>query len=119
MGLGAGTFGQRHGLAEQPGVRDYLSILALSAFYESGVVGAAALALGFLLSLRLILRASSRAPGLAAAYGASIVSLLVAYQASNVLFFSIIWIILGAGLGMALRTTDGPEPSSPRAVHDL
>jgi hypothetical protein len=106
LGLGAGTFGQRHGLPDRR-VRDYLSILALSVVYEAGVLGAAALAMGFLLSLRLILRASIRAPGLAAAYGAAIVSLLVAYQASNVLFFSIIWIILGAGLAMALRTLEG------------
>jgi hypothetical protein len=106
VGLGAGTFGQRHSVPGRPGLRDYLSILALSAVYEAGVVGAAALGIGFLLSLRLILRASKWAPGLAAAYGASIVSLLVAYQASNVLFFSINWIILGAGLGMASRAID-------------
>jgi hypothetical protein len=106
VGLGAGTFGQRHSVPGRPGLRDYLSILALSAVYEAGVVGATALGIGFLLSLRLILRASKWAPGLAAAYGASIVSLLVAYQASNVLFFSINWIILGAGLGMASRAID-------------
>jgi hypothetical protein len=110
VGLGAGTFGQRHSVPGRPQVRDYLSVLALSAVYEAGVVGAAALGIGFLLSLRLILRASRWAPGLAAAYAASIVSLLVAYEASNALFFSLNWIILGAGLGMASRTIDSNSP---------
>jgi len=114
LGLGAASFGQRHGLPDRPGVRDYLSMLVLSTVYEAGVVGAAAMAAGFLLSLRLIIRASRRAPGLAAAYGASIVSLLVAYQASNALFFSINWIILGAGLAMASRALDDTSSSKGR-----
>lgn len=116
IGLGAGTFGQRHVLPDRPGVRDYISMLALSAVYEAGVIGAAALALGFLLSLRLILRASRYVPGLAAAYGASTVSLLVAYEASNAIFFSIIWIILGAGLAMASQRIQGASPSKVGAA---
>lgn len=117
VGLGAATFGQRHHLPDRPGVRDYISMLALSAVYEAGAVGAAALAMGFLLSGRLILRASRRAPGLAAAYGASIVSLLVAYEASNAMFFSINWIILGAGLAMASRTIEGTSSSKVGPAH--
>lgn len=105
IGLGAASYGQRHQL---PGLEvpasDYIGILALVAVYESGVIGASALALGFALSLWLLFRLSRDRPGAAAAYAASIVSLLVAYQATNALFFSINWIILGAGLALAVRT---------------
>lgn len=104
IGLGAASFGQRH---ERPDLQisfpDYIGILALVAVYESGIVGAAALGLGFALSFRLFFRLSRDRPGPAAAYAASIASLLVAYQATNALFFSINWIILGAGLALAVR----------------
>ncbi|MEW5991776.1 MAG: O-antigen ligase family protein [Chloroflexota bacterium] len=104
IGLGAATFGQRHELPDVlAGTPDYIGILALVALYESGIVGAAALALGFALSFRLLLRLSRASPGRAAAYVASLVSLLAAYQATNALFFSINWIILGAGLALAVR----------------
>jgi hypothetical protein len=105
IGLGAATYGQRHHLPNQsPAVPDYIGILALVALYESGIVGAAALALGFLLSFRLLFRRSRDLPGTAAAYTAALVALLVAYQATNALFFSINWIILGAGLAFAVRS---------------
>lgn len=114
IGLGAASYGQRHDLRYQPaGTGDYIGILALVAVYESGLVGAAALALGFVLALRLLLRSSQRYPGRAAAYAASIVSLLVAYQGTNALFFSINWIILGAGLALAMRTAGTAAPRSP------
>lgn len=114
IGLGAATYGQRHHLLyESAGLPDYIGILALVAVYESGLLGASALALGFLLSLWLLFRLSRDRPGPAAAYAASLVSLLVAYQATNALFFSINWIILGAGLAFAVRTTGAGAPQSP------
>lgn len=109
IGLGAASFGQRHDIPELPaGTPDYNGILALVAVYESGLVGASALAIGFALSLWLLFRRSRDRPGPAAAYAASIVTLLVAYQATNALFFSINWIILGAGLAVTVRATERP-----------
>jgi hypothetical protein len=113
IGLGAASYGQRHEIPYQAAdTPDYIGILALVALYESGVLGAAALGLGFLLSLRLLFRTSRQQPGPAAAYFASIVSLLVAYQATNALFFSINWIILGAGLALATRMVRGVGAAS-------
>jgi hypothetical protein len=107
IGLGAASYGQRHALPDQPGgTSDYINILALAAVYESGLAGASALALGFALSLWLLFRLSRDRPGPAAAYAASIVSLLVAYEATNALFFSINWIILGAGLALAVQAME-------------
>lgn len=106
IGLGAASFGQRHELPDNPGTPDYIGILALVAVYESGIIGAAALAIGFLLALGVMFRASRRLPGASAAFIASLVVLLVAYEATNALFFSINWIILGAGLAMAMRPGD-------------
>lgn len=104
IGLGAASYGQFHELRDElAGTPDYLGMLAIVAIYESGVLGAAALTLGFVLSLALLFRLSRLRPGVAAAYIASIVSLLVAYQATNALFFSINWMILGAGLALAVR----------------
>ena len=100
IGLGAASYGQRHELSDRPGTRDYIGILALVAIYETGVIGAAALTLGFGFALRLFWRRSDSGPGAAAAYAASIASLLVAYQATNALFFSINWMLLGAGLAV-------------------
>ena len=81
------------------------------------MVGAAGLTIGFALILLAIWRASRRsaAAPMAAAYLGSIVSLLVAYQATNALNFSLIWLISGAGLALALSTTARPEdlPVSP------
>jgi hypothetical protein len=116
IGLGANSFGQRHvdpsQLNSQP---DHIAILAVAALYESGVVGSAGLAIGFALILLALWRASRRfATGpLAAAYIGSLVSLLVAYEATNAINFSLIWLIAGAGLAMALRTP-GHEEAAPR-----
>lgn len=113
IGLGAASFGQRHELqGDLLGTRDYIGVLALVALYESGVVGTVALAMGFALALRLLLLLSGRAPGMAAAFVASLVSLLVAYQATNGLFFAINWLILGAGLGYAVRVGEPPGIAS-------
>jgi hypothetical protein len=108
IGLGAATYGQRHlRTGSYAGAPDYIAMLALVALYESGLVGALALALGFAFALRLLLRSGEDHAGAAAAYAASIVTLLVAYQATNAIFFSINWIILGAGLALAVRARRG------------
>ena len=107
IGLGAATFGQRHeipGQPGQPGQADYLAILALVTVYESGILGAVALGGGLLLVLWMLFRASKRSVGPAAAYAGSIVSLLVAYEGTNALFFSFNWLIIGAALAFAVRT---------------
>lgn len=111
IGLGAASFGQRHDIPKlPPGIPDYNGILALVAVYESGLVGASALTLGFALSLVVLFRLSRTEAGPAAAYAASIVALLVAYQATNALFFSINWMILGAGLALAVQAMESRSP---------
>jgi len=69
---------------------DHLAIMAVAVLYESGVVGALALAFGFFALLWMLLRASADGTrrGLAAAYAAAIMSLLVAYQATNAIHFA-------------------------------
>lgn len=105
VGLGANSFDQRH-VDPAQNAPDHLAILAVAALYESGLVGALGLAIGFALILLALWRATRRsiAGPLAAAYIGAVVSLLVAYQATNAINFSIIWLIAGAGLAMALRT---------------
>ena len=44
--------------------------------------------------------------GLAAAYLAAIVTLLVAYQATNALVFGLNWLLGGAALALAAHTRD-------------
>jgi hypothetical protein len=106
IGLGANSFGQRHiDISQFNNQPDHLAILAVAALYESGVVGSAGLAIGFVLILLALWRASRRSYDgpIAAAYIGSLVSLLVAYEATNAINFSLIWLIAGAGLAMALR----------------
>lgn len=118
IGLGAASYGQRHELPHDlAGTPDYIGILALVAVYESGLLGGAALALGFLLSIGLLFQLSRIRPGPAAAYVGSIVALLVAYQATNAMFFSTIWLILGAGLAMAARARSADVPHSSVQSH--
>ena len=107
IGVGSNSFGQRHLDPTQINKPDHIAILAVAALYESGVVGAVGLAIGFALILLAIWRASRRSASapMAAAYLGSIVSLLVAYQATNALNFSLIWLISGAGLALAFSTT--------------
>ena len=114
IGLGANSFDQRHPYSPQANKPDHISILALAAVYESGVVGSAGLAIGFALILLTLWRASrgSTTGSMAAAYIGSLVSLLVSYQATNAINFSLIWLIAGAGLAMALRPP-GREDAAP------
>jgi len=108
IGLGANSFGQSHEDPTQAGGLDHIAILAVAALYESGLVGSAGLTIGFALILLPLWRASRRRDTvgpMAAAYLGSLISLLVAYQATNALNFSLIWLIAGAGLAMAFRTS--------------
>ena len=112
IGLGSNSFDQRHldPTQTQAKVPDHIAILAVAALYESGIVGATGLFIGFFLIIRALWRASwqREASGpLAAAYLGSLVSLLVAYQATNALNFSLIWLIAGAGMAIAVRISTG------------
>jgi hypothetical protein len=104
IGLGAATFGQRHALPGRPDEPDYLGILALVTLYETGILGLVSLGGGLAIVLWLLFQASKRRAGLAAAYAASLVSLLVAYQATNAMFFSLNWLIIGAALAFVVRS---------------
>jgi peptidoglycan/LPS O-acetylase OafA/YrhL len=89
----------------------------VAALYESGVVGTAGLTIGFALILLTLWRASRRRDAIgpmAAAYLGSLISLLVAYQATNALNFSLIWLIAGAGLAMAFGISQDPN-SAPES----
>jgi hypothetical protein len=114
IGLGANSYDQRHPYIPQVHIADHISILALAALYESGVVGAGGLAAGLALILLALWRASRRVAlgPTAAVYIGSLVSLLVSYQATNAIHFSLIWLIAGAGLAMALRPP-GREDAAP------
>jgi hypothetical protein len=116
IGLGANSFGQRHidtsQFNNQP---DHIAILAVAVLYESGIAGAIGLALGFGWILISLWRASAyrpRAP-LAAAYTGSLVCLLVSYQATNALNFSLIWLIAGAGMALASGTARKRSEAEP------
>ena len=104
IGLGAATFSQRHERADMKSQADYLGILAVVTLYESGIAGAAALGLALVLVLWKLFEISRYEAGLAGAFTGSIVSLLVAYQSTNALFFSINWLIVGAALALVVRT---------------
>jgi hypothetical protein len=103
IGLGANSFGQRHTDPSTMGQPDHIATLALAALYESGVIGASGLAIGFgLILLRFLKAAWSRSDkGTMAAYAGSVVCLLVAYEATNAINFALIWLIAGAGLAAA------------------
>jgi hypothetical protein len=121
IGLGANSFGQRHLDPSQVSGPDHIAILAVAALYESGVIGSLGLAIGFALVLLALWRGSRRTISgpIAAAYIGSIVSLLIAYQATNAINFSLIWLITGAGLAMAFHSSTEESAahvgSSPRA----
>lgn len=107
IGLGAASFGQRHSLPGQASVPDHIAILAVAALYEAGVVGTGALVLFFALVAVALLRAlrASADPDDAAttaAYAAAIVTLLVAYQATNAIHFAVNWLLIGAALAWSV-----------------
>jgi hypothetical protein len=115
IGLGANSFGQRHADPSQNGAPDHIAIMALAALYESGVLGAAGLGIGFGLILLLIFKASRRRVdrGTMAAYAGALACLLVTYQATSALNFALIWLIAGAGLAAATKPADPAETLGP------
>ena len=101
IGLGANSFGQRHADASQGGAPDHLSILILAVPYESGLVGTAALLLALLLVLGgLFAQTRGTRAVLAASLLGAIVSLLVAYEATNALHFATNWLLLGLAVAV-------------------
>jgi hypothetical protein len=116
VGLGANSFGQRHADPSANGAPDHISILAVAAPYEAGLVGAAGLGIGFLLVLLVFSTATRRLAdrGTVAAYAGAIACLLVAYEATNALNFALIWLLVGAGLAAATRPS-GPSPADEPA----
>jgi hypothetical protein len=107
IGLGAASFGQRHLDPSRPGMPDYIAILAVAALYEAGVIGAGALVLLFALVAVALLRALAASPELhdaamTAAYAAAVVTLLVAYQATNAIHFALNWLLIGAALAWSV-----------------
>ena len=112
IGLGAASFGQRHADSSQGGAPDYIAILVVALPYEAGIIGALFFTLAVALLLLALLRASRSgwATGLAVAYLAAIVTLLVAYQATNALVFGLNWLLGGAALALAARTRDRDAP---------
>jgi hypothetical protein len=115
IGLGAASFGQRHADSSQGGAPDYIAILAIALVYEAGIIGTLffSLAVGLLLLALLRSSRSGWAMGIAAAYLAAIVTLLVAYQATNALVFGLNWLLGGAALALAARTRDRDAPGDP------
>jgi hypothetical protein len=109
IGFGAESFGQRHPDRHAGLGPDHIAIMAVAVPYEAGIIGAAALVLGFaclLTSLWKSARRSSgkadwRAVGAAAAFIGSLVSALVAYQANDALHLAVNWIVIGAAAALA------------------
>jgi hypothetical protein len=111
VGFGAESFGQRHRDPSQQGLPDHLAILAVAAVYDAGILGALALAIGFILILFRLWQAAGTASragdgptvGAAAAFIGSLVAMLVSYQATNALHFAINWIVIGAAAALVAR----------------
>lgn len=121
IGLGVSSFGQLHADPSQGGLPDHLAIMAIATLHDSGLLGSAALLVGFGLigyGLWITARAAGRSGdratvGTAAAYAGSLTAMLVAYQATNALHFALNWLIIGAAgavvTSAALRQSDGPS----------
>jgi hypothetical protein len=122
IGFGAVSFGQRHPHRHAGPGADHIAIMAVAVLYESGLIGAVALALGFGLLLRSLWRTvkrvaaegNLRALGAGAAFIGSIVSVLVAYQGNNALHLAVNWIVIGAAV--ALTTQPVPDPAAARST---
>lgn len=113
IGLGAASFGQRHLDPSRPGVPDHIAIMGVAVLYEAGVLGAAALALLFVLVAVVLLRALAASAdwheaAMTAAYVAAVVTLLVAYQATNAIHFAVNWLLIGAALAWSVAILRRP-----------
>jgi hypothetical protein len=113
IGFGAESFGQKHPDRSNGPYPDHIAILAVVVPYEAGAIGAAGLAVGFVLLMSSLWRAARRASqaadwrtvGAAAAFIASLVSILVAYEVTNALQFAANWMVVGAATALTLRET--------------
>jgi O-antigen ligase len=119
IGFGAESFGQENP-APYAGPFGHIGVLSVTVLYESGIVGATALALGFALLLASLWVSARRSAvqhdvkgvGAAAAFIASLVCMLVAYQVSDAMQFGVNWIIVGAASALAVsKASVVPEGS--------
>lgn len=117
FGSGLASLDQLHPLPNSE--LNYINIMALATVHDSGIVGAVGLGAFFLILFVRLWRSSVDPPraGLAAAYVAAGVTLLVSYQATSAIHFALNWLICGAALGLTVRTlkagqTD-PLPAEP------
>jgi len=110
IGFGAESFGQENPDRHTGSGPDHIAVMLVAVTYESGVFGATALALGFALLLASLWTSARRSAsqqdvrgvGAAAAFIASLVCMLVAYQVTNSLQFAINWIIIGAASALVV-----------------
>lgn len=113
IGFGAVSFGQRHPERHAGSGQDHIAIMAVAVLYESGIIGAAALAIGFIALLMLLWKTASgfgrlengRGVGAAAAFLGSVVSILIAYQGNNALHLAINWLVIGAATALIVRAS--------------
>jgi hypothetical protein len=120
IGFGAESFGQLHPDRYAGAGADHIAILAVVVPYEAGIIGAAALLIGFALLLTSLWKSARRssgeadwrAVGAAAAFIGSVVSVLVAYQVTNALHLAINWIVIGAAAALTAREASR-DPASP------
>ena len=120
IGFGAESFGQLHPDRYAGAGADHIAILAVVVPYEAGIIGAAALLIGFALLLTALWKSARRssgeadwrAVGAAAAFIGSVVSVLVAYQVTNALHLAINWIVIGAAAALTAREASR-DPASP------
>jgi O-antigen ligase len=109
IGFGAESFGQRHPERYAGSGRDHIAVMAVVVPYEAGIIGAVALAGGFLLLIVQLWRTSQRGTprenrtrATAAAFLGTLVSMLVAYQSNNALHLAINWIVIGAAVALTI-----------------
>jgi hypothetical protein len=111
IGFGAESFGQNHPDRYAGPGPDHIAILVIVAPYEAGIIGAAALAIGFLLLLIGLWRTARRSAdlgdrrnvGIAAAFIGSLVCILVCYQVTNAVHLAVNWIVIGAAVALTSR----------------
>lgn len=110
IGTGLASLDQTHPLPD--GGLNYINIMVISTVHDSGFVGAVGLAAFFGVLLLRLWRSSSdpARAGPATAYIGALVTLLIAYQATNAIHFALNWLIAGAALGLTTRA--GPRSES-------
>lgn len=109
FGSGLASLDQIHPLPNDE--LNYINIMALATVHDSGIVGAVGLGAFFLILFVRLWRSSvdPRRAGIAAAYVAAVLTLLVSYQATSAIHFALNWLICGAALGLTVRTLDAGQ----------